>query len=607
MTQLSNLAVHHLETVFKLFQYEIDQESRSIVLKGSDDVIIQANNLWMFSSLVRTLIGSSEANEEALILIPDHHSSDIITMVKILNTFQVDDIVFTENVKDILDSIGVNIRNVERIQYEEEENESDLKEVIRSNLIDELIHNKQVEQVLCWYCSKSFTGKRAKDKYRSHLGHNHFISEMTEEIRKYFNHNHKCTECGKAYVTKTFKRKHLTKHHSYLVDKILKLVNRKENEQVLEQVDQEAQNVTDSVTMEEEVKQVEQTSDNIFTKLLDHEPEEYMEYNDAKNPESQSSEPEKSDSNEKVLKSSGENENNETECENAEESDDDSIDNEENDEVIRNILQTSVSLPKIEAINKDISELKEKNIQDDQADDSEESENAEVQSQLMLQNDEFLDSLLDSSGEDDDDDPPKDVENDSNENCDISTRESEEIQRTLLLDQDLDSDSDSDDEEADTDTTQDVRISNPDPDKSTLDQPNKSTFNCELCPRKYKSKGGLRVHHSRNHKKINKKKSDSGDAANVSKINFRSKKSHSRKLMSSTSEIDTKIDKMVMTSKKGFTCFLCGKKYERRCHIVSHCETHLNYTHKCPLCSEEFKTRFSVKNHIAKKHRLEKN
>ena len=203
-----NLASHHIETVFTLFKYEIGQEYRTILLRGSDQVNIQANNLWMFSSLIRALIGSSvSANEELImILLPDHHGHDISAALNVLNTSQMDDILFPESVKDILCDLGVNLNNIEQIQIDEETNLRESKEVIRNNLIDELINNKPVEEVVCYYCSKSFTGQRAKDKYRSHLGQTHFLSEMKEETAKYFDPNHKCTECGKNYVTASFKR-----------------------------------------------------------------------------------------------------------------------------------------------------------------------------------------------------------------------------------------------------------------------------------------------------------------------------------------------------------------------------------------------------------------
>lgn len=259
-----NLAEHHIETVFRLLQY--DQVCRNITLRGSDQVNIQANNLWMFSSLIRALIGTSvSANEEALILLPDYHGNDIIAALNILNTSQNDDIMFSEIIKNVLDDFGVDLNNTEQLQLDKEINMRESKEVIRSNLIDEIINNKTVKEVVCYYCSKSFTGQRAKDKYRNHLGQSHFLSEMKEEIGKYFDTNDKCTECGKTYVTASFKRKHLTKHHSYLVDKILKLVNRKENEPFLEQSIIEVRNPEDIDTGADEP--IGQSLENLFTEL----------------------------------------------------------------------------------------------------------------------------------------------------------------------------------------------------------------------------------------------------------------------------------------------------------------------------------------------------
>ena len=109
------------------------------------------------------------------------------------------------------------------------------------------------------------------------------------------------------------------------------------------------------------------------------------------------------------------------------------------------------------------------------------------------------------------------------------------------------------------------------------------SFECNLCPKKYDRKASLYSHYSRNHKKSNKKDQN---------------KSHTR-----DSEIDAKVDKMVISLNGGFKCFLCGKNYSRRHLIVRHCESHLSYSHKCPQCSEKFKTRFGLKNHITQKHK----
>lgn len=581
------LAEHHIETIFKLFKYEIAQEYRTIILRGSDQVNIQANNLWMFSSLIRALIGSSvSANEELImILLPDHHGHDISTALNVLNTSQMDDIVFSENVKDILCDLGVNFNNIKQIQIDEETNLRESKGVIRNNLIDELINNKPVEEVVCYYCSKSFTGQRAKDKYRSHLGQTHFLSEMKEETAKYFDPNHKCTACGKTYVTASFKRKHLTKHHSYLVDKILRLVNRKENESLLEQDVTEVQNLGDTFT--EAVKPVEHSLENFFTELLNNdtpatnvsENEEDPEIHrvDDENQQRTSSSPEAQSNDDKLLMSSGE-------TEILEEADDEN-DNESNGELFRNRIESEVN-PQVDEMDSNIKDIDQDEEQNDTAlhadnisedEDShegqtnEENEDAELQNQLMLSNND----LSDSDGEDEDD-ATKDNEK--------SNQETDDIQKNLLLDQDLDSSSDSDDEES-TDKTPFNRSndSNEDLGNSSLNESSLSNiaFECKLCPKKYDRKGSLSSHYNRNHRKSNNTKK--GDTRDL--------------------EIDAKVDKMIISLNGGFKCFLCGRKYARRHHVASHCESHLSYSHKCPQCSEKFKTRSALKNHLGQKHK----
>ena len=109
------------------------------------------------------------------------------------------------------------------------------------------------------------------------------------------------------------------------------------------------------------------------------------------------------------------------------------------------------------------------------------------------------------------------------------------------------------------------------------------SFECKLCSKKYHNKNSLNSHYTRTHRKSKiKVKGDARD-----------------------SEIDAKVDKMVISLKGGFKCFLCGKQYSRRHHVASHCESHLSYSHKCPQpqCSAKFKTRVTLKIHLAQKHK----
>lgn len=79
--------------------------------------------------------------------------------------------------------------------------------------------------VSCPFCSRDFFGStsKLKDKLKCHLGYKHFVEELDEEAKIFFDEDNKCKEngCGKIYKNKFAKRKHLTFNHSKLVVKIL--------------------------------------------------------------------------------------------------------------------------------------------------------------------------------------------------------------------------------------------------------------------------------------------------------------------------------------------------------------------------------------------------
>ena len=236
---------YHNENVMSILRQEwaSSDGDRTLTLVAGDSAAVAAGCLWMCSSLVRSLVGSTAASlaqQSSVLLLPDFSAADLEAAVSVLQSSgELDRIVFSGGAREVLQLLGVSMDRVTQLQEEEEEDgRGESKEAIRNNLIAELVHNKSVEELVCYFCSKAFTGQKMKDKYKSHLSQMHFIDEMKKEIKKYFDKNDKCSDCGKAYVTVNLKRRHLGYNHSYLVDKIHHIISRNGYPDTSETVDE---------------------------------------------------------------------------------------------------------------------------------------------------------------------------------------------------------------------------------------------------------------------------------------------------------------------------------------------------------------------------------
>ena len=193
---------------------EETENDENLVISGSDGVPININNLWLFSPLVRSILGSLTKAEQRLIILPGLSSEDIRNGLAILNGPDPDNelIFFDKKAKVVLETLGIDLTDSELLQP------TDV-----SRKIDDRGAARNTREVKCVYCERPFVGSlsKLKDKLKCHIGNIHFSHQMEKEILVFFNNAHQCKECGKSYHQEHMKRKHLTFNHSYLVEQIM--------------------------------------------------------------------------------------------------------------------------------------------------------------------------------------------------------------------------------------------------------------------------------------------------------------------------------------------------------------------------------------------------
>ena len=193
---------------------EETENDANLVISGSDGVPININNLWLFSPLVRSILGSLTKAEQRLIILPGLSSEDIRNGLAILNGPDPDNelIFFDKKAKVVLETLGIDLTNSELLQPTNVKLKIDDRGAARNS-----------REVKCVYCERTFVGSlsKLKDKLKCHIGNIHFSHQMEKEISVFFNNDHQCKECGKSYHQEHMKRKHLTFNHSYLVEQIM--------------------------------------------------------------------------------------------------------------------------------------------------------------------------------------------------------------------------------------------------------------------------------------------------------------------------------------------------------------------------------------------------
>ena len=93
-------------------------QSRSpadLVILGADTSRrTHSDSLWIFSPLVRSLLGSLQTLQTSpLLILPDFSSEDIKTGLAVLEGRQGEDLVFNYKTRDLLETLGVDLTSTE--------------------------------------------------------------------------------------------------------------------------------------------------------------------------------------------------------------------------------------------------------------------------------------------------------------------------------------------------------------------------------------------------------------------------------------------------------------------------------------------------------------
>ena len=77
-----------------------------------------------------------------------------------------------------------------------------------------------------------------------------------------------------------------------------------------------------------------------------------------------------------------------------------------------------------------------------------------------------------------------------------------------------------------------------------------------------------------------------------------------RSLSKLDEEIEKSMTRLVGDHGEGvmYSCQVCQRTYKDKTKMKHHIETHLDSFHICPICSQQCKTRRTLKTHIARAH-----
>ena len=82
-----------------------------VLIIGNDNVISHSDNLWILSPLVRSIIDSLGNIRDNQIILPDFSYEDIKTGLEITEGKEGDVLKFNSSTKDLLETLGMDLRN----------------------------------------------------------------------------------------------------------------------------------------------------------------------------------------------------------------------------------------------------------------------------------------------------------------------------------------------------------------------------------------------------------------------------------------------------------------------------------------------------------------
>merc|ERR1719427_1296767 len=204
----------------------------------------------MFSSTLRTMLGSVLNMETFMVFMPDYKKATVQKVIRMLRFEWKEEEFWDSEVVQLLQGLNVNVGHFQirktgentslvakgaspsrqpastghqAVEHDESPSFSNTQKPFPNNSFRKKFEKRDVK---CPSCPRVFTGTlgRLKDMLRCHLGNIHFQNEISVEVKNYFGNGVKCNECKKVFQSATTKKKHLKFNHTKFVDKILSIV-----------------------------------------------------------------------------------------------------------------------------------------------------------------------------------------------------------------------------------------------------------------------------------------------------------------------------------------------------------------------------------------------
>ena len=239
-----------------------DTPDMIVICKDDEIVQTQKNLLCMFSSTLRTMLGSVLNMETFMVFMPDFKKSTVQKVIRMLKFEWREDELWDSEVVQLLQGLNMNVGH---FQEKKRIENAVIAPIATSPSMQghevhvPLLHHQEIEQVesmpsmntqkaspnsisvrkkygkrdvRCPNCSRIFSGTqgRVRDMLRNHLGNMHFQSELSIEVKNYFGNGSKCNACNKIIQNPSMKKKHLIFNHSKIVNVILSIVNNVEDD-----------------------------------------------------------------------------------------------------------------------------------------------------------------------------------------------------------------------------------------------------------------------------------------------------------------------------------------------------------------------------------------
>ena len=91
-----------------------------VTIVGRDGECVRSNNIMLVSVLVRSSLNHQKNLRDNVLLLPDFTSQDIKEALSVLETKQKVDIIFNRTTKNLLETLGVPLDNIQQVEISAE-------------------------------------------------------------------------------------------------------------------------------------------------------------------------------------------------------------------------------------------------------------------------------------------------------------------------------------------------------------------------------------------------------------------------------------------------------------------------------------------------------